>query len=427
MRARAAWPFVSALALGSCVLPALEVDESIPEPGEAGSTASGGASSAGKGGGSGTGGSSGKGGSAGTGGGTGGDGASAGAGGSDMAGTSGSSSGSGGGSGAGAAGGAGGSHGGAGGTLAGTSGAGGSAGSAGAPVTCEDGLTPCGNACRDLSSDRENCGECGMACAGVLGCFGGECGCDPEAPDAGDVTRCSDKCSVLTSDPENCGECGTKCGAGEVCEMGTCVSMCTPAVAGPPAITLIEDFEDGNLSVGDGSVTAVPSGYWWFAHDDTIGMVTPDPLEVTAPGWNSSHALAANGAGYTDWGANIGASLNSQNGIDCAIDASDFRGIAFAYRAAHPFSLRVSTVASMPRPTGVCPLGAPYCYNTYREHYPASAEWVEVEVLWEELGLHPGSPALDPATLVSLSFDFSAGEPFDLSFDDVRFVGDSSL
>jgi hypothetical protein len=40
-------------------------------------------------------------------------------------------------------------------------------------ITCPSGQTACGGACMDTSSDPNNCGACGLACA--TGCNGGEC------------------------------------------------------------------------------------------------------------------------------------------------------------------------------------------------------------------------------------------------------------
>ncbi len=41
-------------------------------------------------------------------------------------------------------------------------------------IRCEAGLTPCGNACRDLTKDPDHCGQCGRACGGG-GCNAGRC------------------------------------------------------------------------------------------------------------------------------------------------------------------------------------------------------------------------------------------------------------
>ena len=40
-------------------------------------------------------------------------------------------------------------------------------------MTCAAGLTACGMACRDLQTDRLNCGACGRACAAGEACTAG--------------------------------------------------------------------------------------------------------------------------------------------------------------------------------------------------------------------------------------------------------------
>ena len=55
----------------------------------------------------------------------------------------------------------------------------------------------------DLQTDRENCGACGMRCAGTLSCCGG---------------RCVD----TSSDGSSCGNCNTRCAPGQKC----CNSAC---------------------------------------------------------------------------------------------------------------------------------------------------------------------------------------------------------
>jgi hypothetical protein len=62
---------------------------------------------------------------------------------------------------------------------------------------CEEGLSRCGNACVDTSSDERNCGGCGVRCAAAEVCSDGECVCVP---------RCS---------ADSCGKddgCGGTCG-----------------------------------------------------------------------------------------------------------------------------------------------------------------------------------------------------------------------
>jgi hypothetical protein len=42
-------------------------------------------------------------------------------------------------------------------------------------VSCEPGLSLCGETCVDLNTDDSNCGSCGNQCVDLASCFGGEC------------------------------------------------------------------------------------------------------------------------------------------------------------------------------------------------------------------------------------------------------------
>ncbi|KAH7657693.1 Stigma-specific protein Stig1 protein [Dioscorea alata] len=61
----------------------------------------------------------------------------------------------------------------------------------------------CKNHCRNILSDRNNCGVCGNKCG-----FGQLC--------------CNGKCTAVAYDANNCGECGNVCKAGVRCEYGSC-------------------------------------------------------------------------------------------------------------------------------------------------------------------------------------------------------------
>lgn len=87
-------------------------------------------------------------------------------------------------------------------------------------VVCSQGLSACGKDCADLSSDRSNCGGCGVVCQPGQVCQDAQCRCQPG------TELCGGACVVTASDPRHCGACGRACASGEVCEAGTCRSNC---------------------------------------------------------------------------------------------------------------------------------------------------------------------------------------------------------
>ena len=64
-------------------------------------------------------------------------------------------------------------------------------------------LSCCKNHCRNVLSDRNNCGQCGAKCG-----FGQLC--------------CNGICTVVAYDVNNCGKCGNVCPSGVRCEYGLC-------------------------------------------------------------------------------------------------------------------------------------------------------------------------------------------------------------
>lgn len=96
--------------------------------------------------------------------------------------------------------------------------------SAGACVTsCQVGLTQCGARCIDTQTDVRHCGACDVACPSGFVCDGtGVCAlsCQPG------LTDCDGICTQLDADRRHCGACGVGCAAGEVCSSGTCAPSC---------------------------------------------------------------------------------------------------------------------------------------------------------------------------------------------------------
>ena len=89
-------------------------------------------------------------------------------------------------------------------------------------VSCGGGLEDCDGVCRDLDTDRYNCGDCGIECDEGEVCFWGEC----EVTCGGGLEDCDGLCRDLDTDRYNCGDCGIECDEGEVCLEGFCDVAC---------------------------------------------------------------------------------------------------------------------------------------------------------------------------------------------------------
>jgi len=87
-------------------------------------------------------------------------------------------------------------------------------------LSCPDHLDACGGTCLDLKSDNANCGSCGVSCGSGEVCSNGACTGTCTAP----LTKCGNECTDLDSDRDNCGACSNKCADGEGCLNGACTA-----------------------------------------------------------------------------------------------------------------------------------------------------------------------------------------------------------
>ncbi len=126
-----------------------------------------------------------------------------------------------------------------------------------------DGLND--NGCeKDVTSDPNNCGACGMKCGPVMngtpGCSGGSCfpNCSVGFADCDGNYNTGCETNIYT-DPNNCGGCGNVCGGGDTCMMGVCVGggfdmggmdgpmdMPPPSCGPPTGCTTYKDPISGN-------------------------------------------------------------------------------------------------------------------------------------------------------------------------------------
>lgn len=105
-------------------------------------------------------------------------------------------------------------------------------------VVCRAGTVACGTGCIDPSSDKRNCGGCGISCGTGQQCNSGVCECE-----AG-TKLCNGECVVTDFDAKHCGQCGKACSTGGLCNSGTCgcptgLSECTGA-----CVSLVNDAKN---------------------------------------------------------------------------------------------------------------------------------------------------------------------------------------
>ncbi|MEM9074209.1 MAG: MXAN_6577-like cysteine-rich protein, partial [Myxococcota bacterium] len=153
---------------------------------------------------------------------------------------------------------------------------------------CSDDLVECAGVCRDLQTDSEHCGACGVVCAAGSACVAGTC----ETPCEPAQTRCDGVCTDLATDADNCGACGNDCEADESCVLGVCEAGCAPA-----------ETECGGACV-DLQTSAMHCGACDDPCDDgdtcTGGeCIPPTPVAEDC----SSIVVLTNGANVVDWEA----------------------------------------------------------------------------------------------------------------------------
>ena len=94
-----------------------------------------------------------------------------------------------------------------------------------ADCLCDDPLVRCEGVCRDLNTDPQHCGTCGLAC--VSG------------------TCCNGRCVSVLSDESNCGRCGKQCSLLTQCTNGIC-SCPNPTQSACPDLCTNLQTDDNN-------------------------------------------------------------------------------------------------------------------------------------------------------------------------------------
>jgi hypothetical protein len=194
-------------------------------------------------------------------------------------------------------------------------------------------------------------------------------------------------------------------------------------------LDLIDDVE--------GSFPKLPSragrnGSWFSVHDDTAGQAMPVSA-VTAEHDTSRFAASIKGAGFTDWGAQMGVALKSPSS---GYDASKYCGVRFLVRGSGSgWSFLISDRLSMPQ-GGVCDSvnwdSDNGCYQFVGKSLAVGPVWQEVIIRFDELRLvrnQQSSRRLETSALYDILFNFhdARGGGYELVVDDLSFLEKGSL
>lgn len=123
---------------------------------------------------------------------------------------------------------------------------------------CNSGETKCGSACKNLSNDPQNCGQCGNPCPNGSACEQSSChlACAPQtrcvvADGGGDAGV--ELCVDTKTNVSHCGGCNQPCSGPQFCDAGTCDLACADAgtkCAIPDAGTQCVDTTTSNAHCG---------------------------------------------------------------------------------------------------------------------------------------------------------------------------------
>lgn len=114
------------------------------------------------------------------------------------------------------------------------------------PTTCALGLSPCGTACVDLTSDPNNCGMCGTMCDAGTVCSASQCA----AMCTVGQLQCGQGCVDSMSSVLHCGGCNQLCLAGQQCSNGVCVGEATGGSITDPTAPIVAPPAGDDSSCG---------------------------------------------------------------------------------------------------------------------------------------------------------------------------------
>lgn len=262
----------------------------------------------------------------------------------------------------------------------------------------------------------------------------------PDQSNGGSTSSAGSAPVAVGAQPSGGGSSGAGVGGAVAVVAGSGGAVAEAGAAGEPAggaggapiaqpvreLELIDDVEGAFPHLPE---VAGRNGAWFAVHDDSNGQLLPAQALALQPARDGSHyAVKLSGAGFTDWGAQLGVSLRAPA---TAYDASGSCGVRFlAKGTGSGWSLLLSDRASVPQ-GGMCDVNAwgseSACYRFVGKPFDVGADWQEVVVLFDDLKLmlNPeSSRALDKTALYDIIFNFysSEGKAFELLVDDLSFI-----
>jgi hypothetical protein len=197
---------------------------------------------------------------------------------------------------------------------------------------CATGKDCCAGSCVDTKKDTKNCGTCGNTCSAPAnasaGCNDGTCGIGTCNSGYGDCnTSASDGCEVnLSSNKDNCGACGMACmlsNATAACVGGSCgIATCNGGyddcdkIAATGCETSLKTISDCG---GCGKLCTIPNG---------TGQCTTGTCQVATcnAGYGDCDGLAANGCETNTAGGTPGPGSTILNCGTCGTSCSVTNG-----------------------------------------------------------------------------------------------------
>jgi hypothetical protein len=187
---------------------------------------------------------------------------------------------------------------------------------------------------------------------------------------------------------------------------------------------VIDDFEDGDLSLPANPARAGRIGNW-YAFNDGTGNEALDVVAIKR-GSSSVSGLRVTSKDFVSWGSGFGADFNSSAGggaTKLAYDASAYSAVTFWARAQSPTTLMVALPDVDTDSAGnICST----CGHHYSHAVSVTTNWQRFTISFSELALEPGGvpapTAFKPTAVLGLQFRLPPSMSYEVSVDDLAFV-----